>query len=135
MSRQLQKLIQRLNTLEREISEIRKAVTQEAKPFPEFPAIKQQQRQQEQAEEEEFICILCSVTKLIDQRERKGKQKSSACKQYANNRFKERRQKSKNDGTSQYESVCGSALNIKCILNRQPPRLMRATTDQNCPME
>jgi len=55
----------------------------------------QQQRQQEQ---EKFNCTLCSVTKPIDQKEReKGKQKSSACKQCANNRLKERRQKSKND--------------------------------------
>jgi len=38
MSRQLQKLIERLNTLEQEIRDI--VVTQEAKPFPEFPAIK-----------------------------------------------------------------------------------------------
>jgi len=67
-------VIQRLNTLEREIRKIRKAivVTQEAKPFPEFPVIKQEQA--------EFICTLCSVTKPIDQRERKGKQKSSVCK-------------------------------------------------------
>jgi len=42
MSRQLQKLIQRLKTLEQEIREIKNeiVVTQEAKPFPEFPAIK-----------------------------------------------------------------------------------------------
>jgi len=40
-----QVVIERLNTLEQEIREIRKAivVTQEAKPFPEFPAIKQEQ--------------------------------------------------------------------------------------------
>jgi len=54
MSRQLQTqqvVIQRLNTLEQEIREIRKAidVTQEAKLFPEFPAIKQEQQQVEQA--------------------------------------------------------------------------------------
>jgi len=96
MSRQLQKLIQRLNTLEQEIREIRKAivVTQKAKPFPEFPAIKQEQQVEqaeqqqqveqqlaaiEQAEQEEFNCTLYSVTKPIDQRERKGKQKSSVC--------------------------------------------------------
>jgi len=107
-------------------------LTQEAKPFPEFPAIKQeqqqqaieqaerqqaieqaeqqQQRQQEQPEQEEFNCILCTVTKPIDQRERKGKQKSSVCKQRVNNRLKERRQKSKNDGTSPYECVCGSTF-------------------------
>jgi len=45
MSRQLQTLqvvIQRLNTLDREIREIRKAVTQEY--VPEFPANKQQQQ-------------------------------------------------------------------------------------------
>jgi len=77
-------VVRRLNTLEQEICEIRKAVTQEY--VPEFPVIKQQQqRQQEQAEQAEFICILCSVTKPIDQRERKGKQKSSVCKQCANN--------------------------------------------------
>jgi len=73
----LQKLVQRLNTFEREIREIRKAivVSQEAKPFHfhEFPAIKQEQ-QVEQVEQEELNCTLCSVTKPIDQRERKGKQ-------------------------------------------------------------
>jgi len=86
MSRQLQNLIQRLNTLEQEIREIREAkvVTQEAKPFPEFPAIKQEEEQQqveqaieqaiEQAEQEELNCTLCSVTKPIVQRE-KGKTK------------------------------------------------------------
>jgi len=44
MSRQLQTqqvVIQRLNTLEQEIREIRKAVTQEY--VPDFPVIKQQQ--------------------------------------------------------------------------------------------
>jgi len=51
----------RLNALGQEIREVRKAVTQETKPFPEFPVIKQ-----EQAEQEEFICTLCSVTKPID---------------------------------------------------------------------
>jgi len=82
MSRQLQKLIQRLNTLGREICEIRKAivVTQDAKPFPESPEIKQERAEQqveqaiEQVEQEEFNCTLCSVTKPIDQRYRKGKQ-------------------------------------------------------------
>jgi len=69
-----QVVIERLNTLEREIHEIRKAVTQEY--VPEFPVIKQQQQwQQEQAEQEEFICTLCFVTKPIDERERKGKTK------------------------------------------------------------
>jgi len=54
MSRQLQKLIQRLNTLEREIREIRKeiVVTQEVKPSPDFPVIKQQQ-QVEQVEQQQ----------------------------------------------------------------------------------
>jgi len=127
MSRQLQTqqvITQRLNALEQEIREIRKAivVTQETKSFPEFPVIKQEQRQQaieqaerqqaiEQAEQQqEFNCTLCSVTKPIDQRERKGKQKSSAYKQCANNRLKERRKKSKNNGTSRYECVCGSTF-------------------------
>jgi len=41
---------------------------------------------------------------------RKGKQKSSVFKQCANNRLKERRQKSKNDRTSRYECVCGSTF-------------------------
>jgi len=111
----------RLNALEQEIREIRKTVTQE-EYFPEFPAIKQEEQQQveqrlaaiEQAEQQqqqtELNCTLCSVTKPIDQRERKGKQKSSVCKHCANNRLKERRQKSKNDGTSQKEWVCGSTF-------------------------
>jgi len=45
-----QVVIQRLNTLELEIREIRKAivVTQEAKPFPEFQAIKQEQQVEQQ---------------------------------------------------------------------------------------
>jgi len=82
MSRNLQTqqvVIQRLNTLEQEIREIRKAVTQETIPFPEFPVIMQEQ-QVEQAEQAEFNCTLCCVTKPINQRERKGKQKSSVCK-------------------------------------------------------
>jgi len=63
MSRQQQRqkaeqvVIQRLNTIEQEIREIRKAVTRE-EYSPEFPVIKQeqqQQRQQEQAEQEELI--------------------------------------------------------------------------------
>jgi len=41
---------------------------------------------------------------------KKGKQKSSLCKQCANNRLKERRQKSKNDGTYQYKCACGSTF-------------------------
>jgi len=97
-----QVVIQRLNALEQEIREIRNAVTQKTKPFPEFPVIKQEQA--------EFICTLCSVTKPINQRERNGKQKSSVCKQCANNRLKERRQKSKIDGTSRYECVCGNTF-------------------------
>jgi len=53
----MQKLIQRLNTLEQEIREIRKAivVTREAKPFPQFPAIKQEQQQQ-QVEQQLACC-------------------------------------------------------------------------------
>jgi len=112
MSKQLQTqqvLIQRLNALEQEIRGIRKAVTQETKPFPEYPVIKQEQ-QVEQAEQEEFNCTLCSVPKPVDQRERKGKQKSSVCKHCANNRLKERRQTYKNNGTSRYECVCGSTF-------------------------
>jgi len=89
-------VIQRLNALEQEIREIRKAVIQE-EYFPEFPAIKQVERDSKN-KQEEFNCTLCSVTKPIDQRERKGKQKSSVCKHCANNRLNERHQKSKNDG-------------------------------------
>jgi len=87
MSGQLQKLIQRLNTLEQEIREIRKArvVTQETKLFPEFPVITQEQTEQqveqqlaaiEQVEQEELNCTLCSVTKPVDQRERKRENKN-----------------------------------------------------------
>jgi len=63
----------KLNALEQEIREIRKAivVTPETKPFPEFLIIQQEEQQQQ----EELNCTLCSVTKHIDQRERKGKQK------------------------------------------------------------
>jgi len=112
MSRQQQQqvIIERLNALEQEIREIRKAivVTQETKPFPEFPVIKQEQAEQRQ--QAEFVCTLCSVTKPIDQRERKGKHKSSVCKQCANNRLKEHRQKSKIDRIYRYECVCGSTF-------------------------
>jgi len=114
-----------LNALEQEIREIRKAVTQETKPFPKFPAIKQEQQQQvEQAErqqaieqaEAEFNCTLCSVTKPINQRERerereRGKNKNQV---YANSvliiGLRSVRQKSKNDGTSRYECVCESTF-------------------------
>jgi len=67
-------VIQRLNALEQEIREIRKAVTQK-EYFPEFPVIKQEQQaeQQQQQQQQEFNCTLCSVTKPIDQKERKGK--------------------------------------------------------------
>jgi len=47
---------------------------------------------------------------LIRERERKGKQKSSVCKQCANNRLKERRKQSRENGTSRYECVCGSTF-------------------------
>jgi len=103
-------VIQRLNALEQEIREIRKAVTQVY--VPKFPEIKQEQ-QIEQTEQQEFNCTLYSVTKPINQRERKAKQKSSVCKQCANNRIKERHQKSKNDGTSQYRCVCGSTFHMR----------------------
>jgi len=42
IQQQTQVVIQRLNALEQEIREIRKAVTQE-EYFPEFPSIKQEQ--------------------------------------------------------------------------------------------
>jgi len=45
MSRQLQKLIERLNTFEREIREIRKAIVVTQKEYvPEFLTIKQEQQ-------------------------------------------------------------------------------------------
>jgi len=68
----------RLNALEQEIREIMKVVTQETKPFPEFPVIKQEQTEQQQ---QEFICTLCSVTKPIYQREREMENKNQV---YAN---------------------------------------------------
>jgi len=40
-------VIQRLNTLEQEMREIRKAVTQE-EYFPEFPVVKQEQAEQQE---------------------------------------------------------------------------------------
>jgi len=99
--REIRKVVtHRLNTLEKECQacrEIRKAITQA-----------EQDVKLDFSVELDFTCSLCSVTKPIDQRERKGKQKSSVCKQCANNRLKERRKKSRGNGTSRYECVCGS---------------------------
>jgi len=58
----------------------------------------------------EFRCTTCLVIKHIDLREKKGKQKSSVCKQCANNKLKERREKARKDGTSTHECVCGSTF-------------------------
>jgi len=58
----------------------------------------------------EFRCTTCLIIKDIDLREEKGKQKSSVCKQCANNKLKEYRNKSKENGISRYECVCGSIL-------------------------
>jgi len=112
-----QVVIQRLNTLEQEIREIRKAivVTQEANPFPEFPAIKQQQQVEqqlaaiEQAEQEEFNCTVCSFTKPIDQRERE-RERENKNQVYANSVLIIGLRKSKNDGTSQYGCVGGNTF-------------------------
>jgi len=58
----------------------------------------------------EFCRTVCLVIKHIDLREEKGKQKSSVCEQCANNKLKEYRNKSRKDGTSRCECVCGSIL-------------------------
>jgi len=97
---------QRLETLEEHCRELR--------------ALKKWEKDQEgdEAEEEdtqmgppnafEFRRTTCLVIKHIDLRERKGKQNSSVCKQCANNKLKEYRNKSRKDRTSRYECVCGS---------------------------
>jgi len=98
----------RLNTLEQECKEIKDQEEAEQQQ-----QVEQQPATIERADESEasdFTCSSCSVTKPIDQRERKGKQKSSVCKQCANIRLKERRKKSRDNGTSRYECGCGSTF-------------------------
>jgi len=58
----------------------------------------------------EFRCSTCLVIKHAYLRQKKGKQKSSVCKQCANNKLKKYRNKSRKDGTSRYECVCGNIL-------------------------
>jgi len=80
----------RLNTLDQEILEIRKVLNDKlGKPFPEFSVIQQEQEEEpvqqpdgseqqpadiERAEQDvklDFTCSSCSVTKPIDQREKR----------------------------------------------------------------
>jgi len=102
----------RLNSLEQECKEIRDQEEQEEVEQQQQPHGSEQEEAEQQIKSEasDLTCSSCSATKPIDQRERKGKQKSSVCKQCANIRLKERRKKSRENGTSRYECGCGSTF-------------------------
>jgi len=104
----------RLNALEQECKEIRNQAGQEEAEQqlqqPDSSEREEEAEQQVTGQVCDFTCSSCSVTKPIDQGERKGKQKSSVCKPCANNRLMERRKKSRDNETSRYECVCGSTF-------------------------